>query len=89
MMIMLLFQQNTFSHAKMVFVQKMFQKNVDIYAKMVCVQKIFQKKILFNELKKHDDNFNDDKKIYLSDHHLSHAASAIFPSPFEVDCIKS
>ena len=39
--------------------------------------------MLFNELKRHDDNFNDDKKIYFSDHHLSHAASAFFPSPFE------
>ena len=39
--------------------------------------------MLFNELKKHDKNFNDDKKIYFSDHHLSHAASAFFPSPFE------
>ncbi|MDA7480654.1 carbamoyltransferase, partial [Candidatus Pelagibacter ubique] len=45
--------------------------------------KLFQKKMLFNELKKHDNNFNDDKKIYFSDHHLSHAASAFFPSPFE------
>jgi carbamoyltransferase len=45
--------------------------------------KLFQKKMLFNELKKHDSNFNDDKKIYFSDHHLSHAASAFFPSPFE------
>ena len=45
--------------------------------------KLFQKKMLFNELKRHDDNFNDDKKIYFSDHHLSHAASAFFPSPFE------
>ncbi|MDA9076558.1 carbamoyltransferase [bacterium] len=45
--------------------------------------KLFQKKMLFNELKKHDDNFNDDKNIYFSDHHLSHAASAFFPSPFE------
>jgi carbamoyltransferase len=44
--------------------------------------KLFQKKMLFNELKKHDNNFNDDKKIYFSDHHLSHAASAFFPSPF-------
>ena len=29
------------------------------------------------------NNFNDDKKIHFSDHHLSHAASAFFPSPFE------
>ncbi|MDA7697676.1 carbamoyltransferase [Candidatus Pelagibacter sp.] len=46
-------------------------------------EKLFQKKMLFNELKRHDKNFNDDKKIFFSDHHLSHAASAFFPSPFE------
>jgi carbamoyltransferase len=45
--------------------------------------KLFQKKILFDELKRHDNNFNDNKKIFFSDHHLSHAASAFFPSPFE------
>ena len=45
--------------------------------------KLFQKKMLFNELKRHDNNFNDIKKIYFSDHHLSHAASTFFPSPFE------
>ena len=45
--------------------------------------KLFQKKMLFNKLKRHDDNFNDNKKIYFSEHHLSHAASAFFPSPFE------
>ena len=45
--------------------------------------KLFQKNMLFKELKKHDDNFNNIKKIYFSDHHLSHAASAFFPSPFE------
>ncbi|MDA7473212.1 carbamoyltransferase [Candidatus Pelagibacter ubique] len=45
--------------------------------------KLFQKKMLFDELKKHDENFKDDKKIYFSEHHLSHAASAFFPSPFK------
>ena len=45
--------------------------------------KLFQKKMLFNELKRHDNNFDNDKKIFFSDHHLSHAASAFFPSPFE------
>ena len=45
--------------------------------------KLFQKKMLFNELKKHDENFIDETKIHFSDHHLSHAASAFFPSPFE------
>ena len=45
--------------------------------------KLFQKKMLFNELKKHDSNFDNINKIFFSDHHLSHAASAFFPSPFE------
>ncbi len=45
--------------------------------------KLFQKKMLFEELKRHDDSFKDSKKIYFSEHHLSHAASAFFPSPFE------
>ena len=46
-------------------------------------EKLFQKKLLFKMLKKHDQNFKDDQKIYFCDHHLSHAASAFFPSPFE------
>jgi len=45
--------------------------------------KLFQKTLLFNELKKHDDNFNDINKIYFAEHHFSHAASAFFPSPFK------
>ena len=46
-------------------------------------EKLFQKNLLFKELKKHDENFNDKTKIMFSDHHLSHAASAYFPSPFD------
>ena len=46
-------------------------------------EKLFQKKFLFDELKNHDQNFNDLNKIYFSEHHLSHAASAFYPSPFE------
>jgi len=45
-------------------------------------EKLFQKKKLFDELKKHDKKFHNENKIYFSDHHLSHAASAFFPSPF-------
>ena len=44
--------------------------------------KLFQKKQLFNELKVHDEKFNDENKIFFSDHHLCHASSAFFPSPF-------
>jgi len=45
-------------------------------------EKLFQKKILFDKLKSHDKNFNDINKIHFSEHHLSHAASAFYPSPF-------
>ena len=46
--------------------------------------KLFQKSVLNNELKNtfHDrDDWKD--KIMFSEHHLSHAASAFFPSPYE------
>ena len=46
-------------------------------------EKLFQKNFLFNKLKEHDKDYKSDKNIYFSDHHLSHAASAFFPSPFE------
>jgi carbamoyltransferase len=46
-------------------------------------EKLFQKKMLFDKLKEQDDNFNDIKKINFSEHHLSHAASAFFASPYE------
>ena len=46
-------------------------------------EKLFQKNLLFNKLKLHDENYKSDKNIFFSDHHLSHAASAFFPSPFE------
>ena len=46
-------------------------------------EKLFQKKLLFKKLKEHDKNYISDENIYFSDHHLSHAASAFYPSPFE------
>ena len=46
-------------------------------------EKLFQKKLLFEALKKQDNNFNDIKKINFSEHHLSHAASAFFSSPYD------
>jgi len=58
---------------------KSFCKAMPVWLK----DKLFQKNMLFNELKRHDSNFKDNNKIYFSDHHLSHAASAFFPSPFE------
>jgi len=46
-------------------------------------EKLFQKKMLFDALKEQDNDFNDIKKINFSEHHLSHAASAFFSSPYE------
>ncbi|MDA9652582.1 carbamoyltransferase [bacterium] len=56
-----------------------FSKAMPLWIK----EKLFQKNLLFNKLKKHDLNYKSDENIYFSDHHLSHAASAFFPSPFE------
>ena len=46
-------------------------------------EKLFQKTMLFEELKNHDKSFSDINKIYFSEHHFSHAASAFYPSPFK------
>ena len=56
-----------------------FSKAMPLWIK----EKLFQKNLLFNKLKEHDKNYKSDKNIFFSDHHLSHAASAFFPSPFE------
>ena len=58
---------------------KSFSKAMPIWLN----EKLFQKKLIFNHLKEHDKNFNDEKKILFSEHHLSHAASAFYPSPFD------
>ena len=44
---------------------------------------MFQKKQLIDHLKNHDKNFEGENKLYFSEHHLSHAASAFYPSPFD------
>tara|TARA_B100000035_G_scaffold260067_1_gene230871 strand:- start:1202 stop:3037 length:1836 start_codon:yes stop_codon:yes gene_type:complete len=44
--------------------------------------KLFQKSIISKELKKFSNNF-DIKKLFFSEHHLSHAASAFYPSPYD------
>tara|TARA_B100001057_G_scaffold425308_1_gene448653 strand:- start:1490 stop:3325 length:1836 start_codon:yes stop_codon:yes gene_type:complete len=56
-----------------------FSKAMPIWIK----EKLFQKNLLFNKLKTHDQNYKSDQNIFFSDHHLSHAASAFFPSPFD------
>ena len=56
-----------------------FSKAMPIWIK----EKVFQKNLLLNKLKNHDESYDKKKgNIYFSDHHLSHAASAFFPSPF-------
>ena len=57
-----------------------FSKAMPVWIK----DKLFQKNLLQNKLKKHDENYDKTKEnIYFSDHHLSHAASAFYPSPFK------
>ncbi len=46
-------------------------------------EKLFQKTMLLKNLKKHDGGFPDAGKLLFTEHHLSHAASAFYPSPFE------
>ena len=58
---------------------KSFCSSMPIWLK----EKLFQKKMIFDKLKSHDKNFNNINKIYFSEHHLSHAASAFYPSPFD------
>ena len=55
-----------------------FSKAMPIWIK----EKLFQKNLLFTKLKTHDENFKSDENIFFSEHHLSHAASAFYPSPF-------
>jgi carbamoyltransferase len=45
-------------------------------------EKLFLKRLITKTFKKHFNDFNEDKLMF-SEHHLSHAASAFYPSPFE------
>ena len=56
-----------------------FSKAMPIWIK----EKLFQKNLLLSKLQNHDKEYNKKKEnLFFSDHHLSHAASAFFPSPF-------
>ena len=49
-----------------------------------CVKdQLFQRRTLLRELNAFDPGQDWDKKLIFSEHHLSHAASAFYPSPFE------
>ncbi|MGD0301737.1 MAG: carbamoyltransferase [Bryobacteraceae bacterium] len=46
-------------------------------------EKLFQKSLLHDELLRLGPGFDWQQKLLFTEHHLSHAASAFFPSPFE------
>jgi carbamoyltransferase len=46
-------------------------------------EKLFQRNLLGDELEKFSDDFDGKKRLLFCEHHLSHAASAFYPSPFE------
>ncbi|MBX9812744.1 MAG: carbamoyltransferase [Burkholderiales bacterium] len=46
-------------------------------------EKLFLKDLLRKELKGHAPDYDWDSRLLFSEHHLSHAASAFFPSPFQ------
>jgi carbamoyltransferase len=56
-----------------------FRKALPIWVK----DKLFQRTAILKELKKLDPEIDWDKRLIFSEHHLSHAASAFYPSPFE------
>ena len=59
---------------------KSFHNSIPIWIK----DKLFQKNKIINELLEHiDPNIDWRSLLLFSEHHLSHAASAYFPSPFD------
>lgn len=59
---------------------KSFAKSLPVWVK----DKLFQKSVILDALKDNlDKNTDWSNKLLFSEHHLSHAASAFFPSPFE------
>jgi carbamoyltransferase len=55
-----------------------FQMAIPLWLK----EKLFQKNLLRKKLKELDEEIAPDKLLF-TEHHLSHAASAFFPSPYE------
>jgi carbamoyltransferase len=46
-------------------------------------EKLFQKDLLFKQLKRYHSGADLTPKLLFTEHHLSHAGSAFYPSPFE------
>jgi carbamoyltransferase len=55
-----------------------FQMAIPLWLK----EKLFQKSLLRKKLKEFDEDF-DGARLLFTEHHLSHAASAFYPSPFD------
>jgi carbamoyltransferase len=55
-----------------------FQMSIPLWLK----EKLFQKGLLRDELEKFSENF-DVSRLLFCEHHLSHAASAFYPSPYQ------
>ena len=62
---------------------KSFKMSMPIWSK----EKLFHRSIIKKKLLELDGNYNKDYQIFFSEHHLSHAASAFYPSPFNQSCI--
>jgi carbamoyltransferase len=58
---------------------KSFAKSMPLWIK----EKLFMKKMIVDSLKSIDVNFENQDKLFFSEHHLSHAASAFYPSNFK------
>ncbi|MGE0118615.1 MAG: carbamoyltransferase [Dongiaceae bacterium] len=50
-------------------------------------EKLFQKLLLRDELERQTPGFDWQNRLLFAEHHLSHAASAFFPSPFQVAAV--
>lgn len=55
-----------------------FRKAIPVWLR----EKLFLKDLLIKELKANAPDYDWDSRLRFSEHHLSHAASAFFPSPF-------
>ena len=58
---------------------KSFLKSMPLWIK----EKLFMKKMLLDSLRNVDQNFKDENNLFFTEHHLSHAASAYYPSNFD------
>jgi len=46
-------------------------------------EKLFQKRLITQELRNYDGDYDWESRLLFAEHHQSHAASAFYPSPFE------